>query len=273
MADKTWLGNDPGNEGDWNTAANWNPSGVPVASDNVRIPPGSNAITTGLDQSAVGLGEVVVQPGYTGTIGTNLLFLRINPNRFVFSGTGAAWIDLGASAIDASVTATGSAGTGERGLYLIGSAVNVLSVSGGFVGFASRHGEAGTVTTARVTGGSLWIGFGATVTSLEIASGDCQLSTGATSVVVDDGTLTTLETKAINTVTINQGAASLNSTGLLTTLNINGGSVNFTRSGLPRTVTTVQINAGGEVTYDPSVVTFTNTVQANTPVRLLAQPA
>lgn len=70
MANKTWVGTDTGNEGDWGTAANWSPSGVPVATDDVRIPAGSNAITGTLNQSAVALGDVIVEEGYTAAIST-----------------------------------------------------------------------------------------------------------------------------------------------------------------------------------------------------------
>ena len=42
MATNTWVGGDSGNETDWNTAANWNTTGVtdrvPTADDDVLNP-------------------------------------------------------------------------------------------------------------------------------------------------------------------------------------------------------------------------------------------
>ena len=51
MATKTWVGTDSGNQGDYGTAANWSPSGVPLAADNVIIANSSQDITGTLDLS------------------------------------------------------------------------------------------------------------------------------------------------------------------------------------------------------------------------------
>jgi hypothetical protein len=44
MATKLWVGTDSGNEGDYSTAANWSPSGVPVATDDVILANSSGCI-------------------------------------------------------------------------------------------------------------------------------------------------------------------------------------------------------------------------------------
>ena len=57
MATKIWVGTDSGNEGDINTAANWSPSGVPVATDDVYFENSSQSVTDGLATwAAVALG-------------------------------------------------------------------------------------------------------------------------------------------------------------------------------------------------------------------------
>ena len=62
MATKTWVGAD----GNWNTAASWSPSGVPVASDDVYFVSGSNNVTTG-PSSAVNLNSLNFGTKWTGT--------------------------------------------------------------------------------------------------------------------------------------------------------------------------------------------------------------
>jgi hypothetical protein len=54
---------------DWNTADNFEPSGVPTGSDDVRIMEGSYDIYYGLDQSAVGINNIYVGRNFKGAIG------------------------------------------------------------------------------------------------------------------------------------------------------------------------------------------------------------
>lgn len=269
MANKTWAGTD----GNYGTAGNWSPSGVPSTGDHIRIPASSSqSITSGLDQSAVAIGDFIVEEGYTGTIGTAAGYLQIDPDRFEFNGSGQAFIDIGAAEIDVQVLGTAAAATGERGLYLKGSAIDELAIIGGNVGVAAIHGETATVATCRVTGANadVWIGAGVTLTTLAVSAGSVRLRCAATTVTVYGGTLYTEEAGAITTVNLEGGTIYPNSSGTITTLNAEGGTADFTRSGLGRTVSTLKQNPGSTLTYDPAVLTITTRSAPDDPVSLRA---
>ncbi len=267
MANKTWAGSD----GNYGTAGNWSPPGVPSTGDHVRIPASSTqSITSGLDQSAVAIGDFIVEEGYIGEIGTAAGYLQIDPDRFEFNGSGQAYIDIGSAAIDVQVLGTATAASGERGLYLKGSAIDELAILGGNVGVAAIHGETATVTTCRVTGSSadVWLGAGMTLTTLQVNAGTVRLRCAATTVTVYGGTVYTEEAGAITTMTVDGGTVYPNSSGTVTTLNMDGGSVDFTRSGLARTVSTLKQNPGSTLTYDPAVLTITTRSAPDDPIIL-----
>ena len=239
----------------------------PRATDHVRIPAGTAAITESLDQSAVAIGDFIVEPGYSGYFGSSTAYFRIDPNYFRFEGEGqtASYIDLFTAAISPEVHNTASAAAGQRGLYLLGSAISTLNVVKGKVGFAWRAGETGTATTARVGfktsragDASLWIGSGVTLTTFQQTGGDNVLACAATTVQTYGGILTTIEDGAITTMTASGGTIYPGSTGTITTLNAEKGVVvDFTRSTASRTVTTLKENYS-DIRFDPAVVTITN---------------
>lgn len=269
MANKTWAGSD----GNYGTAGNWSPSGVPTAGDDVRIPASSSqSITSGLDQSAVAIGDFIVEEGYTGTIGSADGYLQIDPDRFEFAGSGQAWIDIGSAAIDVQVLGTAAAATGDRGLHLKGSAIDELAILGGNVGVAARHGETATVATCRVTGANadVILGAGVTLTTLRVTAGTVRLRCACTTVTVYGGTLHTEEDGAITTLNLEGGTVYSNSSGTITTLNAGGGTADFTRSGLARTVSTLKQNPGSTLVYDPAVLTITTRSAPDDPISLRA---
>lgn len=64
---------------DWNTTANWSGGAVPNANDNVFFTAGSSDVLYGLDQSSAGsYNQMIVGPGYTGSIGTANAPLKVN---------------------------------------------------------------------------------------------------------------------------------------------------------------------------------------------------
>jgi hypothetical protein len=269
MANKLWVGTD----GNYGTAGNWSPSGVPIAGDHVRIPASSTqSITSGLDQSAVAIASFIVEEGYAGELGTSAAYLQIDPDRFEFNGTGQSWIDIGSAEIDVQVIGTATAATGERGLYLKGSAIDELTVLGGNVGVAAKFGETATVATCRVTGSTadVWIGSGTTLTTLSVTAGMVRLRAAATTVAVYGGTVYTEETGAITTVNLSGGTIYPNSSGTITTANLLGGTADFTKSGLSRTVSTLKQNPGSTLTYDPAVLTITTRSAPDYPISLRA---
>ena len=100
MATKTWVGTTSGNVGDYSTAANWNPTGVPVAGDDVRVD-GSQNITSGLNQSAVALKSFAILSSYTGKIGRSGSRLQLEVDEtFTDLSAGEHYIDLGTNGND-----------------------------------------------------------------------------------------------------------------------------------------------------------------------------
>ena len=175
MADCIWTNGN--SDGDWSNAANWSGS-VPTAGDNVFFTSEyTGHVTTNLDRTSDGvLGTVIVEDGYTGKIGTKAGYLQIKCGGLTFDGSGLCFIDVNTSVIDISVAGTGRAATGQQGLYLKGSAIDELNVTGGTVGIAARAGETATVATINVNGGTVNAGAGATLTTLTGYSG-CLLYT------------------------------------------------------------------------------------------------
>lgn len=274
MATKTWIGTD----GNYAANANWSPTNVPTSGDHVRIPAGSGSITSGLNQSAVDIGDFIVEPGYTGTIGTASAYLQIDPDRFEYSGNSnsASYIDIGSAAIPLQVYKTGPAAEGYRALYLKGSGITVLNVASGSVGIAARSGETSTVTTLRTisSSASVSVGAGCSLTNHQQLDGNVELHCAATTVSVYDGTLRTVEVGAITTLNVRGGEVFPESTGTITTLNAYAGSTDFTGSGAARTVTTLNLKLGGKVAYDPAVLTITNAIGIEAlPVVLMATAA
>ena len=270
MADKTWLGTDSSSPTDFNTAANWSPSGVPSSSDNVRLVAAYSNNMAGYNASAITLADFIVEEGYTGTIGDKTTDLQVNCTYFQFAGSGAAYIDLGSSSVSPRIITTGgSAGTGQYSLYLIGTGISTLSIEGGSVGVAAMHGQASTVTTIRQRGGSVKVGAGATLTNFTSYQGSGLVATDVTTAKLYGGTLTTAEQAAITTATIEAGTLVHNGTGTITTANINGGELDLARSGAARTVTTLNLNPGGGLKYDPDAITITNNSESDAPISII----
>lgn len=274
MANKTWVGT--ATPGDWSVAGNWSASGVPSNGDNVRIPAGSSAITAGLNQSAVALGDVIFEEGYAAQVGTSTGYLQIDPDRFEYwgGGTTANYIDLGSAAISIRIYGSPSASTGYRGLYLKGSALATVDIFDGKVGIAYLAHETSTVTTLRVatdSTASVWAGPGLSLTTYLQEGGDNRLYCAATTVTCQRGTLRTFGTGAITTYNHNGGNSYPNSTGTITTMNINAGAVDFIESMASRTVTTLKQNPHSLLRYDPAVLTITNRSAPDHSVRVLVE--
>jgi len=270
MADKIWTG---ATDGDYGTAGNWSPSGVPTASDSVYLTADYSVDITGsLDQSAVAIDKFVVD-GFTGKIGSLALgYLQVDPDSFSFSGFGVSFVDVGSAAIDIDVRSTASGGT-TRGLYLKGSAVTVLSVIGGNVGLANQYGETSTAATIRVLGGTLVCGTGATLTTVDAYGGTTNLGANVTTLNAYSGNVATSSAAAITTLNGYGGTVTHNGTGTITTANLEGATLDLTDSGMSRTVTTLNLKANGSIIYDPSVITITTQNEADTPVRISASNA
>jgi hypothetical protein len=266
MANKVYVGAD----GNWSTSASWSPSGVPAFPDNVRIPAGAGNITLGLDQSAVWLGNITVESGYSQPIGNATNYLQVRANgTFEYSGTGLAYIDLGNSPLTAAnIYSSARAASGYRGLYLKASAITTLNVTDGQVGVAAQAFETSTITTIRAVGknASVWTGAGCTLTTFSQIEGDSILNCAATTVNVYGGTVRTRGVGAIGTLMVERGTVYPESSGTITTLNAHGGTVDFLGSGAARTLTNLNQNPGSTVKYDPASLTITNRNAPDAPI-------
>lgn len=267
MANRTW-GRDLGIGGDYNDAANWVTAAVPGAGDHVRIPYGSqDAITLSLNASAVAIGDFIVESGapaigHAPATATGLgapVYLQIDPDRFVFDGTADSFIDLGTAAIAPQIDGTSTPSTGERGLYLLGTAMTTLAINGGHVGVAWAMGEVSTATTIAVDGSdtTAWLGAGITLTNFTQQNGTSVVLCSHTTANIHRGTVTTKGAATITTCNVYGGLFIPNSTGTITTLNVYGGIVDLTRSAAARTITTLNLYPAGAVYYDPTVATVT----------------
>jgi len=270
MADKIWTGV---TDGDYGTATNWSPSGVPTTSDSVYLTADYSVDITGsLDQSSVAIDKFVVD-GFTGRVGSLALgYLQIDPDSFTFNGAGVSFIDIGSAAINLDIQMTAGGGT-TRGLYLKGSAITVLSVVNGNVGLANQYGETSTAATIRVLGGTLHCGTGCTLTTVDTYGGTTTLGANVTTVNSYAGNVTTSATAAITTLNGYGGTVTHNGTGTITTANLEGATLDLTGNGLARTVTTLNLKSDGSIAYDPSVITITTQNEADTPVRITARDA
>lgn len=230
---------------------------IPQTGDHVRIPPDTASITAGLDQSAVAIGDFIVERGYTGIIGSGAEYLRIDPNRFEFTGRGTAYIDLTTANIDVQVFETDSPQAGARGLYLLGSNLKLVNVVSGHVGIAIRHGESSLLVTARVVGdsASLWLGEGCAATNWQQYQGIGILRCAVTNVLLYAGELTTEEAGAITAVTHKGGELIYNSSGTITTYDLVAGTLDTLRSGIARTITTLNWS-GGMLRYSAESLTI-----------------
>ncbi len=277
MANKTWLGNgtaSSANYGDWSQADNWSPSGVPVASDNVRFTAEhTTAVTGGLNQSAVTLGDLIIETGYKGKIGTNTASLQVGCASFEYSGSAtAAFIDLGSSAIGPVIHNTGAAGVGQVALEIKGSAFTTVTVMGGNVGLATKHGDTASATNVRVINGSIAIGSGATVTNLHVFQGTAVTASDITDCNLHGGTVTFKEQANATTVDLEGGICNYDAEGTITTANCNGGKLNV-GAGQAKTITTLNLEPGGSIRYYPSNLTITNNSVATNPIDITTNNA
>ena len=260
MAKKHWWGKDPGNEGDWSTAANWSSSGVPSASDEVVIGPGSHPITGGLNQSAGALGAVWVLDGYNGQIGkwnpgdATPQNLRLDCDKLFLAGTGVQYISLEHSgAIDVMVeNSTMSISPGSAGVYLSTDGTGTignLSVAAGCV-YVSYFADdpAATVAEAICNGSTakLIIGESVTTTAITVDSGTVRSYSDQTTgtLTVSRGVMTVLGGGAITTTNMLGGNLRLGGTGTLATVNLKGGEVDANYLASAKTISALNLEEG-----------------------------
>lgn len=194
--DKTWLGS----TGDFNTAGNWSPSGVPVATDSLFFnkTSGSNDID-GYNASGIALAGTTVTEDYTGSMGADGDPLRLDITSLTYNGRGvAAYITVEAgSARDTDVIVMGT-GSGANGLHLATAASATIEnpkYMGGRITIANGTAhKAGAVVICGSIDPSikltLVIGTGVTnISELRTLGGTVTCKSAVTTITHEDGTL------------------------------------------------------------------------------------
>lgn len=269
---------------DFNTAANWSSGAVPgtVADSTVYIESGT--ISYGLDQTGAANDLVALyvsksQIGDNGSSGHAHNYLKIhssiidiNANLGPGTATFLSPVNIDAGNVQTAITIWNSGTnsvTTEPSVRVLGShASNTLTIYKGIVGVAMGTGETATFATItigyinnRTNDAAVYCGMGATLTTIVKDGGTLVIQSAVTTITQNYGTLTTYGSGAITTANLYGGTSYLNSTGTITALNIKDATVDFTKSQAARTVTTLKIDPGSTLKYDPSIVTLTNKVQ------------
>ena len=279
MANKQWVGTDSGNEGDYGVAANWSPSGVPIAADNVIIANSSQDITGTLDQSAVALASITIDQSYTGLIGSgDSSFLEIAASAAVigqrrsttgsFTGSKRLNLDFGSStACQITVNGTASTGQDANRQPLRIRAVNAstdIQVYAGSLAISDDSSNSSTVGDISVNGGSVNIGASVTLTNLITSGGIINIDSSVTTATIKGGTVNFYDSTAASTIgTLTASSAAIinhYATGTITTLNHNGGTIDLTKTQLAKTVTTYTADKGAVLITDSGTVTLTNDI-------------
>jgi len=287
MATKVWIGNDSGNEGDFDTAANWSPSGVPAAADDLVFDHNAeNDLDTGLDQSAKAFGSIRVYHSFAYAIGTEAAYFQADRDTEVHIGehygagspTGSTRIKISltddtssAGTVTVHDTAATAADTYRMPVQLLlASTGNNVYVRDGKVELAGVDGETSTVADVHVDDGTVVLGEGLTMTNLYVDGGNVTQRCGSTLTEVTGGQWTSEGSGAVTTLTVSGGTARPHSTGTIGTLNVQGGTTDFSGSSEARTVTTTDVWVGGRLRLDPDVVTLTNDPEPQEPMLLTA---
>lgn len=279
-AQKTWVG---ANNGSWNTASNWSPSGVPGSGDNV-----------------------IINSSHNINVNTNATInrLTITGNAAVtFTSNGAArtiTIDNSGSSIAAgsSLTLVGSNGGGTRTMGLAFTGTNqTMEIAGTLILTPTAAGSIYTATNSVTTVTGSIVRTGGTITS---TASDLSFSAVGTYQHAMNGSTiptatwnvasTCLVTGITNTIPsaglgqsfgnftwncAGQSAAINNlagASGGLTTINgdftilsTNGQTLNFNNSGTARTITVGGnfANSGGIIDWASSTATTTMNIAGN----------
>ncbi len=163
---RTWVG---GTSTDWNTAANWNPVGVPGAGDDVTIPTGSTRqpfISTTSNTFALA-NNVSIQSGETLTLGQGGTFVGSATFSGNLTNAGTLVIGFASSSLavagnldNTSGTMTFTAGTVNVGGVFTRGSFTTASPGTFFV-----YQSAGAQTIAPITYGNLQLSGGGTKTA------------------------------------------------------------------------------------------------------------
>ena len=273
MANRTWIGGDSGNETDFNTAANWTGSTVPITNDNVYFPSTKAYNLAAYDASAIDLSELIVERGSNIQIGS--LSASGIPSYFQigmagsgaklleYNGTGASYFDVD-DAAEIKIASAASGSTFTYGLVFVGTgntATNIVAsdIQPGTnkIGLAPFGGGTYQSDTIKIAAHEVHMGAGCQTTAaaavpVTITGGtvfsECAL--GASSMT---GGSLTVKKGAVTSLAIKDSRCLYEGTGTVTTLTIDANGVFDLRAGAGSVTITnaIQMSAGA-VFYDPA---------------------
>lgn len=271
MAIKVWVGTDSGNEGDWDTDANWETSTggstvAPVDDDDVFFVSGSQSVTSGFDQSLIELDSLNFGTKWSGSIETAL---QIDSTVVDYANTTGTVI-LEGTYVTVNVQSTSS---DNPALTLSSSTVTNLRITGGngTCKIASGTTVSSTIDMIGSSNAVLEIVSGSTVSAANLTIDDGRVTSyeELNSVVQYGGTVT-IKTAAgtIGTVTLYKGTMKYQPTAdvTLTTLVVYSGY--FDMRGCPaptHTIVDSTIYSGGMIDERNGLAnaTFTNPILSN----------
>ncbi len=264
---RTWLGNDPGNEGDANVAANYSAATKPITGDTLQFTSGSQSVTAGLTALAgVNLASLIRGEGYTGEIGSAAAYFEVGATLVTIEGkSGNTYLDGSTSSFDYNDIIVKSTGPTSR-LFVKGT-VGQFHCVGGRTTY-----ESDTCTEAFLEAGNSQQMLPELVTT----SGSC------TAVYVmaglykrtGTGTDTTLYTAGDGkaeiwdgTVTNIKGFGGIvdyRSTNTVVDTKMYAGFLDTRADGRAKTFTTVEVHGAASVILDngPGNITITNAIKA-----------
>lgn len=268
---------------DWSTATNWDTGAVPVNTNDVIVDLTFGSIYYGFAQSGVTLATLRIINSVTGTlglpevnaagypeyrttyltIGATVLTIDCLSSRVKIDNssiqTAASVLDSGAE-IETDIPAVLWKGT---------HASNAIDVVKGIVGVAVLPGEVATALTLKIgyrdsqdTDADVYCGSGVTLGTVTKNGGQltCDTTTAAITAITQTAGDTTIEgkTNAVTAANIYGGTVHYNTAGTLTAGVVgNNGVLDFRGDMRAKTVSAIQVYAGGAV-YDPAaVVTWT----------------
>ena len=274
MATRNWLDVD----GDWTNTNNWSGGAVPVAGDDVYIESGTQTIDTNLGQSAVKVASLNIAKNFTGQIGTTSTALDIGADVVNIGYTigssspaGSTWIYLdiaNTTACDCQVF--GSASSSASSLYgpivITADDSDVdITVHAGLVNFNPIPDTTGAIGDLNVLGGEVYVGHTAkaantSIENVNIEGGRTYLISDVSGTVgVNAGTVEVLDDSDLTTVQLrNAGVMVYAASETINTLTFDkGGTFNSSSWRGSFTITTLNLESGGTIIMNPSLVTVT----------------
>lgn len=242
--DKFWQGNDPGNEGDPNTAANWLPSGVPTLDDNVYY--NDSSVTNCLGHASAlntALNSFEVAKGYTGTIGSSGLPLTVIATHVDFHGGGKSYIE--GTIVKVNVDTSNK----QDNAFNIGGTIALLSVFSGTchcIAGATFTDIVASYSAQRLSDHKLIIPATCVLTNVKIDGGEVTLDEDVTNLYLSGGRLISGDTAAVDITTMFlMGIGTFEyHKGDITTAHWISGFVDASRDGSKKTITTLNAYPG-----------------------------